>query len=322
MDINGDGYIDMFSGDYITFHTETGESYVYGKMGEERPPLSSYANIFVFYGQPDGQLKEKIELRNRTGTPVMSTLYSLPEFHEKNLSYRPDPHLVDWDRDGDLDMLIGLQEGIVVLVKNLGDAKNMAFSEEPVRLKADGEVLRVNRMSSPFMADMDDDGKRDLIVGDYVGDIYFFKNIGRDDDPKLAAAVKIHERPKEASARKIYHRNEPFQQPPGSSARVFVIDYNDDGKMDILQGDYSGRTFYKEGISAEEVAAVHEAIATFNVYDAEVEEKYGDRWRYKIRELPGEEGKKINERWNKLNRLSRENIKRESYGFVWLHLGK
>ena len=61
--------------------------------------------------------------------------------------------------------------------------------ERPVRLKADGVAVRVESpgYAAPCWADVDGDGKKDLLVGQFnQGKIRFFKNLG---EGKLAAGV-------------------------------------------------------------------------------------------------------------------------------------
>ena len=58
--------------------------------------------------------------------------------------------------------------------------------ERPVRLKADGVAVRVESpgYAAPCWADVDGDGKKDLLVGQFnKGKIRVFKNLG---DGKLA----------------------------------------------------------------------------------------------------------------------------------------
>jgi hypothetical protein len=53
--------------------------------------------------------------------------------------------------------------------------------ERPVRLKADGVAIRVERpgYAAPCWADIDGDGKKDLLVGQFNGGkIRVFKNLG------------------------------------------------------------------------------------------------------------------------------------------------
>jgi hypothetical protein len=61
--------------------------------------------------------------------------------------------------------------------------------ERPVRLKAGGEAVRVESpgYAAPCWADVDGDGKKDLLVGQFnQGKIRVFRNLG---DAKLAEGV-------------------------------------------------------------------------------------------------------------------------------------
>ena len=61
--------------------------------------------------------------------------------------------------------------------------------ERPVRLKADGVAVRVESpgYAAPCWADVDGDGKKDLLVGQFhKGKIRLFKNLG---EGKLAGGV-------------------------------------------------------------------------------------------------------------------------------------
>jgi hypothetical protein len=66
-------------------------------------------------------------------------------------------------------------------------AGGAAEFESPVRLKADGDPVRVESpgYAAPCWADIDGDGKKDLLVGQFRdGKIKVYKNLG---DGKLAS---------------------------------------------------------------------------------------------------------------------------------------
>ena len=74
-----------------------------------------------------------------------------------------------------------------VLVSVLALTSQAADFADPVRLEGNGKPVRVESpgYACPCWADIDGDGKKDLLVGQFAGGkIHVFKNLG---DNKLAA---------------------------------------------------------------------------------------------------------------------------------------
>jgi hypothetical protein len=65
----------------------------------------------------------------------------------------------------------------------------------PVRLEAAGKAIDTQiGHAAPFVGDMDGDGVRDLLVGQFgEGLLWIYRNEGTDARPKLAAGVKFKE---------------------------------------------------------------------------------------------------------------------------------
>lgn len=67
---------------------------------------------------------------------------------------------------------------------------------QPVRLEADGEPIDIGKLSriahaGPWVADVDGDGDRDLLVGDFPGYFWLFDNQGTEDKPNLTCKGKL-----------------------------------------------------------------------------------------------------------------------------------
>ena len=75
----------------------------------------------------------------------------------------------------------------LLLVASLS-AQRSARLEKPVRLKADGVFIDTGKdigYAGPLFVDHDRDGKTDLLVSSFRGNIRFFKNVGTRRQPKF-----------------------------------------------------------------------------------------------------------------------------------------
>ncbi len=145
--------------------------------------------------------------------------------------YAYTPVLVDMDGDMDLDIVSGEYYGRYLYFENTGTVSAPAFANGLVANPFGLSVIAY--ASTPVMFDADGDGDFDMLSGDKKGDFTYFKNIGTAAAPAFAAPVA-----------------NPFNLANlgnGSYPSPTIVDLNNDGKKDLLAGDYNGDFYYFQG---------------------------------------------------------------------------
>jgi len=135
--------------------------------------------------------------------------------------------MVDWDEDGDKDLLVGEYDGHVHYFQNIGTPSNPNLRDMG-HLQAGGVDIDVSQLAIPVINDWDEDGDKDLIVGNDLADIKIFINIGTNSNPILSPSV-------------LMQTNPPISQIKNSPD---IGDLNGDGLKDLAYGWWQGTVYY------------------------------------------------------------------------------
>src|SRR5205085_501896 len=101
--------------------------------------------------------------------------------------------LVDWDDDGDLDILVGTFEGTIFRRRNIGTRTKPIYATHNEWVTVGSKRLRVpgGAHATPVIADWDGDGRWDIITGSGDGGVYWYRNVGKQGEPKFDPPVAL-----------------------------------------------------------------------------------------------------------------------------------
>ena len=134
------------------------------------------------------------------------------------------PDFVDIDNDGDFDLFIGESGGRICVYNNDGDSGIPSWQLIVQYLGYVG----VNNHSAPGLVDIDNDGDLDLFIGEYYGQISFYRNDGDANAPMWTAVGFIAD-----SAGSTID--------VGSYSTPDFVDIDNDGDFDLFIGESGGR---------------------------------------------------------------------------------
>lgn len=152
---------------------------------------------------------------------------------------------VDWDNDGDKDIVVGIDtwddygwdnafdslgrwtrgplHGYVYLLENTGKGY-----VNRGKVEAGGAPIDTYGAPNPCVADFDGDGDLDLICGEFVDGLTWFENVGTREEPHFAAGRQLSNR--KGEIRLHLQMIVPV-----------VSDFDGDGHPDLIVGDEDGR---------------------------------------------------------------------------------
>lgn len=161
-DFNNDGLQDLFVANYGVYDTS---KYNHGYLSSTYlAKISLYENI----GTNDTAIFKEIT----------DDFANISQYNWLSVY----PCFGDIDNDGDNDMLVGEANGNIHYFENISQNINIMN----LQLKTiNYQNINIGKFSTPQLADLDDDGLLDLIIGEKAGNINFYKNIGSANIPNF-----------------------------------------------------------------------------------------------------------------------------------------
>lgn len=149
------------------------------------------------------------------------------------------PFEIDYNQDGNKDILVGTAEGKIALFINTGTDTDPVFSHYHF-LTVDGDIIDVGTHASPFIADLNNDGMGDLLAGNGAGKLFYFENRGSINHPVFAQPAFLQD------VQGSFLGVSSFCSP-------CIVDWDDDSRKDILLGNGNGDLllYRNEGNEAE-----------------------------------------------------------------------
>ncbi|MEO6246128.1 MAG: VCBS repeat-containing protein [Opitutaceae bacterium] len=280
-DFRGTGKLDLICGEFrdgFTFYENTGTrtkpAYAAGRaltLGGQRltmdlcmiTPTAVDFNgdgfLDIVCGDEDG----RVAFLENTGKTVDGMPQFLPPRYFRQFAQDVKfgalctPYAVDWDGDGDEDLIVGNSAGYIAFIENLGGTP--ARWAAPRYLSAAGQLIREQAgpngsiqgpaeakwgYSILSVADWDGDGLPDIITNGIWGKIIWYKNIGTRTAAKLAAGQPVELTLPAGAPNPAPAWN--WWKPKGSElisqwrTTPQMIDWNGDGLMDLVMSDAEG----------------------------------------------------------------------------------
>ncbi len=241
MDWDLDGKLDVISGCYLTPGIQAGHlQFLRGIEGIDFDTAKT--------------------LVNEKSQPILNVAVDgTSDIQLKLKNFCTHQHAVDYDNDGDLDLVVGSNMDQFYLHENVaqsGEAPSISSTSVALPIRLPGPT----RHSAPHLADWDNDGDLDLISGSSAGGVFISENSGTRDKPSYEPfRVLIPLREYQTPVAEQRSNKPDFEM--DRSTRVWATDFNSDGWLDLLIGDCSHVMELNDDATEEEFDAAFKVAA-------------------------------------------------------------
>lgn len=284
-DFDGDGDLDLICGEFLdrmTYFENNGSRsnpvYKAGVFLENQSGLIKMdlemiipvavdwdkdGHVDLVVGDEDG----RVALVRNTGRLINN----IPEFESpkyfrqqsENLKFGAlaTPVSVDWDNDGDEDIITGNSAGYFAFIENLGGGEKPVWQEAKL-LESGGKAIRIQAgnngsiqgpaeakwgYTTVSVADWDGDGNKDIVFNSIWGKVEWIRNTGSDlEAPKPIKVIRENE----DATTPAWNWWKSAQDELVTQWRTtpLAIDWDKDGVMDLVMLDHEGFLSFFQGV--------------------------------------------------------------------------
>ena len=236
--------------------------------GQQDALIGGYGgDVMLFLGKPTGGFADGQHLTFENGEPFIH-LIEQGEGKEPREDAGAMIWCVDWDQDGDLDVLSGWFYGGVFLNRNLGSKTEPKLSSKFEPIQAGDGNTEWGYQLQPCMADWDGDGRLDLLYSSLViaksgqGTVSWCRNLAESGEPRFAKPEALVWSGLGTQAISPELGQERVM---GGSLVAVPTDWDGDGKIDLIVSDTVRMVQPRAELSAEEKERLKEVLVETKV---------------------------------------------------------
>ncbi|MHB8973380.1 MAG: FG-GAP repeat domain-containing protein [Pirellulaceae bacterium] len=229
-DFDGDGDLDLLCGEFLDQFT------YFQNTGSRTEPRYAAAQRLTHAGQP-------LHMDLQMIVPVA----------------------IDWDRDGDVDLICGDEDGRVAFLEHTGRVNNGVPELLPPKyFQQRAQYVKCGALITPVSVDWDADSDEDLICGNTAGYLAFIENLDGGAPPRWAPPRRLA-----ADGQPIRLQAGPNGSIQGPCEAKWgyttlnVADWNHDGRLDIVANSIWGKVVWFENVGTPGQPQLKSAVPVF-----------------------------------------------------------